>query len=62
MKKAANSTTPSDDYRGLDTEALLTLLAEKDAQLAAAQNQLDATQTQLDDTKSQVKEDRKSVV
>ena len=51
MKKAANPTTSSDDYRALETEALLALLAEKDTQLAATQNQ-------LDDAKSQVKEQK----
>jgi len=51
MKKAATSPVSSDDYRALDTEELLALLSEKDAQLAATQNQ-------LDDTKSQVKEQK----
>lgn len=40
MKKATPSPTSTDDYRALDTDALVALLAEKDAQLAATKSQV----------------------
>ncbi len=47
MKKAANKSTSIDDYRGLDTEALVALLAEKDAQLAASKSQVKEQKTYI---------------
>lgn len=51
MKKPALLTTSSDDYSALNTEALLSLLAEKDTQLAATKNQLDHTKSQVKEQK-----------
>ena len=54
MKKAANITSLPDDYRDLDTVALLALLAEKELQLSEKESQLVAKDAQLSATKHHV--------
>lgn len=54
MKKPAKSPSLSDDYRSLDTESLLALLAEKDAQIVSAEDQIASTQTQLTSAEAQL--------
>ena len=54
MQKAARSPLTIDDYRALDTDALMALLAEKDAQLCAVQNQLDDSKSQVNEQKTYI--------
>lgn len=54
MKRAVNNALLPDDYRDLDTVALLALLTEKDTQLALAQHQLRDTQSHVKQQKTYI--------
>ena len=58
MKDATNTPASIDDYRTLDAELLVALLAERDAELTKKNTQLEAAEAQLDASKNQVKEQK----